>query len=96
VAFDLEAVPPANPVPNDSSGDVAEALHSLPREAREILSAATSTRLSYAEIAEQMQLTVSNVRVKCFRARQALRELLANRAIRAPPWEVSPREPSPT
>ena len=73
-----EAVPePSNPGPeNPPETDLRDRLVDLPERHREVLAAKYLQDLSYAEIAEQLGITVNTVRVRCFRAKQALRELL--------------------
>lgn len=55
---------------------VLDALKELAPDEREVLSLAISSELSYREIAEVMNLTVANVKVKVHRARQRIREIL--------------------
>jgi RNA polymerase sigma-70 factor (ECF subfamily) len=66
--------PPA-PVEEDRS-EVLVALGGLPLEHREVLAARYLQELDYAEIGTLLGITPGNVRVRCFRARQALREAL--------------------
>jgi RNA polymerase sigma-70 factor (ECF subfamily) len=54
-----------------------DALGKLDREEREILLLREFEQLSYVEIAEVLRLPVNTVRSRLFRARMALRELLA-------------------
>ncbi len=61
-----------------------EALKKLDREEREILLLREFEQLSYAEIAELLRLPVNTVRSRLFRARMALRELLAARSDTSP------------
>ena len=68
--------PPADDPPGDRLA-LREKLDRLPERDREILAARYLQDLSYAEIAETLGLTVNAVRVRCWRARQALRELLS-------------------
>lgn len=63
------------PAPQD--GPTLELLRMLPLKDREILVAHFIGEMSYAEIAQQTGATVNNVRVRCCRARQRLRELMA-------------------
>jgi len=65
------------PDPPDDPHGLRERLDQLPERDREILAARYLQDLSYAEIGEALGLTVNAVRVRCCRARQALRELLA-------------------
>ena len=62
--------PPADP-------EIVPLLSRLPLESREVLAARYLNDMSYREIADMLGTTAGNVRVKCFRAREALRELLA-------------------
>lgn len=55
---------------------VLDALKELAPDEREVLSLAISSELSYREIAEVMNLTVANVKVKVHRARKRIREIL--------------------
>jgi len=71
----VEAPEPADP-PEDRLA-LREKLDRLPERDREILAARYLQDLSYAEIAETLGLTVNAVRVRCCRARQALREALS-------------------
>ncbi|MBM3501129.1 MAG: sigma-70 family RNA polymerase sigma factor [Armatimonadetes bacterium] len=68
--------PPADDPPDDCPA-LREKLDRLPERDREILAARYLQDLSYAEIAGALGLTVNTVRVRCCRARQALRELLS-------------------
>jgi RNA polymerase sigma-70 factor (ECF subfamily) len=68
---------PAPPDPPAEPAALREKLDRLPERDREVLAAKYLQDLSYAEIAETLGLTVNAVRVRCCRARQALRELLA-------------------
>ncbi len=69
----------AAPTP-DVGVDVAELLDGLPLVYREILAARYLQELSYAEIAETLGETETNVRVRCCRARERLRALFAARS----------------
>ena len=69
-------VPRVDP-PNPEGGAVIEMLGMLPLKDRELLAMRYIAELSYSEIAEQTDMTVNNVRVRCCRARQRLRELCA-------------------
>ncbi|HJN17756.1 MAG TPA: RNA polymerase sigma factor [Armatimonadota bacterium] len=61
----------------DGGGEeLRERLDELPEQHREILAAKYVQDLSYAEIADALNLTVNAVRVRCHRAKQALRELI--------------------
>lgn len=66
--------------PDESgSSDLAALLHRLPREYREVLAAKYLHELSYEDIAKALGTTVGNVRVRCCRAKEKLRELLKQR-----------------
>lgn len=62
-----------------SSSDLAALLHRLPCEYREVLAAKYLHELSYEDIAKALGTTVGNVRVRCCRAKEKLRELLKQR-----------------
>jgi RNA polymerase sigma-70 factor (ECF subfamily) len=66
----------------EMGGDLAELLDGLPVAYREILAARYVQELSYEEIAEALGTSVNNVRVRCCRARERLRELFAARGMR--------------
>ena len=68
---------PEPAAPPDNSVEVASLLGILPLEHREVLAARYLQELDYEEIAQMLGITVNNVRVRCFRARQALRQALA-------------------
>lgn len=77
-AASLEQDPVPEPAaPPDQSVEIASLLQALPLADREILAARYLQELDYEEIAAMLGLTVNNVRVRCFRARQALRAALA-------------------
>lgn len=77
-AASLEQDPVAEPsVPPDNTVEVTSLLQTLPLADREILAARYLQELDYEEIARMLGISVNNVRVRCFRARQALREALA-------------------
>jgi len=74
----LEDAPlPSVDPPGPQDGPTLEALRMLPLKDREILVARIIGEMSYAEIARSTGTTVNNVRVRCCRARQRLRELMA-------------------
>lgn len=64
----------------DADLSIRDAVSKLERLDREILLLREFEQLSYAEIAELLRLPVNTVRSRLFRARMALRELLANPA----------------
>jgi RNA polymerase sigma-70 factor (ECF subfamily) len=57
--------------------DLVPLLNQLPPPYREVLAAKYLEDLGYDEIAARLGTTVNNVRVRCCRAKQALRELIA-------------------
>ena len=59
------------------SQDLIPLLNQLPLPYREVLAAKYLEDLSYDEIATRLGTTVNNVRVRCCRAKEKLRELLA-------------------
>ncbi len=65
----------------DNSVEIISLLQTLPREHREILAARYLQELDYKEIAQMLGITINNVRVRCFRARQALREALVGAEV---------------
>lgn len=70
-----------------------DALGKLDREEREILLLREFEQLSYVEIAEVLRLRVNTVRSRLFRARTALRELLAERPVTSPGTDFAKNEP---
>lgn len=82
-AVSLAEVEDALPAPPaDAGADLAELLDGLPFAYREILAARYVQELSYEEIADALGTSVNNVRVRCCRARERLRELFAARGLR--------------
>jgi RNA polymerase sigma-70 factor, ECF subfamily len=78
LSWEADVVPePAANDPEPQSSELLPLLSRLPQESREVLAARYRHDMSYAEIAEMLGISVGSVRVKCFRAREALRELLA-------------------
>lgn len=67
----------------EAEGHVMLALRQLPTEYREVLVAKYVEDLSYEEIARTLRMTVNNVRVRCCRAKERLRQLLATQQLRA-------------
>jgi len=68
--------PVAEELPVEPS-ELVSAINRLPDGSREILAGRYLHGASYAELAETLGTSAGNVRVRCFRARQALRQLLA-------------------
>jgi len=74
-ADDVPEPAASNPVPEPS--ELIPFINELPQESREVLAARYLLDMNYAEIADMLGISAVNVRVKCFRARQALRDLLS-------------------
>lgn len=70
----LEALP-APPDVVDEPGELCELLNELPEQYRQVLAARYLQDLEYEEIASLLGTTVNNVRVRCHRAKNRLREL---------------------
>ncbi|MCE5239012.1 sigma-70 family RNA polymerase sigma factor [bacterium] len=68
---------PEPAAPPDRTVEMDSLLQTLPLADREILAARYLQELDYEEIARMLGISVNNVRVRCFRARQALRAALA-------------------
>lgn len=62
---------------NEGYSDTMMVLQALPLKHRDMLTAKYVLEMDYEEIAEMFDITVNNARVRCFRARQALREAMA-------------------
>lgn len=77
VSLERDDVPEPSTGPPEVAGEMVAALAGLPRHHREILAARYLQDLDYPEIARALGTTVNNVRVRCFRAKKALREALA-------------------
>lgn len=76
-AVSLEQDPLPEPsTPPDQSIETQSLLDTLPLAEREILAARYLQQMDYEEIARMFGISVNNVRVRCFRARQALRAAL--------------------
>jgi RNA polymerase sigma-70 factor (ECF subfamily) len=71
---------------------VREAVTKLDRMDREILMLREFEELSYAEIAELLALPVNTVRSRLFRARMALRDMLAAQPQRTPQPKLAESE----
>lgn len=76
--FGVRKSEPAAPDGGDTAMVLREAVGKLERTDREILLLREFEELSYAEIAELLQLPLNTVRSRLFRARTALRELLTS------------------
>jgi RNA polymerase sigma-70 factor (ECF subfamily) len=79
---DSEAREPATHNTLDTDIWLRDAVAKLDRTEREILLLREFEQLSYAEIAELLRLPVNTVRSRLFRARTALRDLLAAPAVK--------------
>jgi len=79
----------AAPAPDDVESMVRdiviEQMTQLPREDREILAGKYLLGLSYRELAETLNLSEGAIRVRCFRAKEKLREVLSSAGVRVPP-----------
>lgn len=85
-ALSLEAdnVPePTVTDPDPSPSDLTALLHTLPQESREVLAGRYLHDMSYTEIGEMLGISAGNARIRCFRAREALREILSGNAAAA-------------
>ena len=71
----LEAMP-APPDRIDEPGELCELMNELPEQYRQVLAARYLEDLDYDEIAKLLGTTINNVRVRCHRAKNRLRELL--------------------
>jgi RNA polymerase sigma-70 factor (ECF subfamily) len=83
---------PASPAVGDAELLLREAVGKLERLDREILLLREFEQLSYAEIAGLLRLPVNTVRSRLFRARLALRDLLAAPAPRSAANELMESE----
>jgi RNA polymerase sigma-70 factor (ECF subfamily) len=83
---------PASPATADTELFMRQAVGKLERLDREILMLREFEQLSYAEIAELLKLPVNTVRSRLFRARVALRDLLAAPAPSLPARELTESE----
>ena len=79
---DSDAREPATRDTLDTDIWLRDAVSKLDRTEREILMLREFEQLSYAEIAELLRLPVNTVRSRLFRARTALRDLLAAPAVK--------------
>jgi RNA polymerase sigma-70 factor, ECF subfamily len=83
---------PASPNAMDAEVWLRQAMGRLERLDREILLLREFEQLSYAEIAELLSLPVNTVRSRLFRARMALRDLLAAPAPKLSPEALAESE----
>jgi RNA polymerase sigma-70 factor (ECF subfamily) len=87
---------PAKQDATESGLWVRRAVEKLDRMDREILLLREFEQLSYAEIADLLQLPINTVRSRLFRARAALRDLLEPSAVALPNGATPPAEPAPS
>lgn len=66
---------PAPPDQHDEPGELCTLLNQLPPQYRQVLAARYLEDLEYEEIAAMLGTTVNNVRVRCHRAKNRLRQL---------------------
>lgn len=78
------SVPPLDDVETLVRGIVIEQMANLSREDREILAGKYLLGLSYQELAEALGSNDGAVRVRCFRAKEKLREVLSGAGIQIP------------
>jgi RNA polymerase sigma-70 factor, ECF subfamily len=91
----LSTIPdPAKQDATESALWVRRAVEKLDRIDREILLLREFEQLSYAEIADLLQLPINTVRSRLFRARTALRHLLEPSAATAPNEAMPSTEPT--
>jgi len=83
---------PASQSPSHAELWLREAVAKLERVDREILLLREFEQLSYAEIAGVLRLPLNTVRSRLFRARIALRDLLATPAPKSSPTQLAERE----
>ena len=77
VSLECAEVPELATAAAADCGDAMLTLQALPLEHREVLAARYLQELEYEEIAQMLGITVNNARVRCFRAKRALRAALA-------------------
>jgi RNA polymerase sigma-70 factor (ECF subfamily) len=83
---------PAPQTPSDAELWLRQAVAKLERLDQEILLLREFEQLSYAEIADLLRLPLNTVRSRLFRARMALRDLLATPAPKSSPTKLAERE----
>lgn len=71
--FETLPAPPDRP---DEPGELCALMNELPPQYKQVLAARYLEDLEYDEIASMLGTTVNNVRVRCHRAKNKLRELL--------------------
>jgi RNA polymerase sigma-70 factor (ECF subfamily) len=77
VSLDNGFVPEPAAPPEDSQAEMISMLQTVAEPHREVLAAKYLLDMDYDEIAQMLGITVNNVRVRCCRAREALRQALA-------------------
>lgn len=87
---------PTTPGPDDVEammrGIVIEQMEKLTKDDREILAGKYLLGLSYQELAGALGTTEGAMRVRCFRAKERLREVLSNAGVRVP-QKAKPDQP---
>jgi RNA polymerase sigma-70 factor (ECF subfamily) len=84
---------PAPPPRNDEPGELCQLINELPAQYRQVLAARYLEDMEYEAIAEMLGTTVNNVRVRCHRAKNRLRELFE--AVDAQQTAAEPAEVTP-
>jgi len=65
-------------IEEDISLKIKDAINELPEQCREVYQMSVYDGLKHAEIAEELDISVSSVKVQVYRAKNSLREKLAN------------------
>lgn len=63
---------------DDISQKIKEAINELPEQCREVYQMSVFDGLKYSEISEELNISVSSVKVQVYRAKNSLREKLTN------------------
>lgn len=79
---------PAPPQKIEEPGELVALLNELPEQYRQVLAARYLEDLEYEEIASILGTTVNNVRVRCHRAKNRLREMLESVQHQGQPLRV--------
>lgn len=79
---DARATPEGEVLANLPDEEIQLALERLPDTFRQVIVMADLRELSYAEIGRRLKLPIGTVRSRLFRARQRLRDMLADYAVR--------------
>ncbi len=77
LSLERDRIPEPSTPPTEDSTDTILVLQTLPLAHREVLAARYLQEMDYEEIAQMLGITVNNARVRCFRAKQALRTAMA-------------------